>query len=413
MRSTDDQRQGEFRFSRAAAAPAPSRLRAVLTRAARPGVISFAIGFPAEDLFPVRELAAAQARVLPSTPAALQYGVPYPPLRRQIVELMALRGVTCEIDQVFLTSGSQQGMDLLARLFLDDGDAVMLEETVFEGIRLAVERHGGRLLTVPTDMATGMEVAAVEERLAGGARPRFLYSIPSGHNPLGVSLSPEKRRRLATLARERKIPVIEDDAYGFLYYDDAPAPPLRALEERWVLYLGSFSKTLAPALRVGWLVVPPELVPRLSTLKHGTDLDTPSLSHRIVSAYLETGTLMDDLARKRAEYRRRRDLMLARLAAEMPPGVAWTRPASGLFVWLELPRGLDAATLLESAIDGAKGEAVAFSPGAAFAVGGGSHADHCLRLCFTSCPPDQIEEGVRRLARVIERALEELPRGSR
>jgi 2-aminoadipate transaminase len=395
-----------FRYARSMTAMAPARLRGVLARAASPGVISFAIGLPAEDLLPARELAEAQARLLPARPAALQYAMPHPRLKQQVVELMAARGVACSAAQVFLTSGSQQGMDLAARLFVDPGAGVVLEETVYEGMQLAVQRLGPRLLTVPIDLATGMEVeavAAVFERLP---RPALLYAIPAGHNPLGVSLGLAKRQRLLELARAFAVPVVEDDAYGFLAYDEAPPPPLRACEERWVLYLGSFSKILAPSLRAGWMVVPEELMPRLSALKHGADLDTPSLGHHLVSEYLESGDFPRHLARVRAEYRRRRDAMLECLATSLPPEVRWTRPASGMYVWVELPPACDAAALLETAIET---ERVAFIPGEAFAVAGNRHADHCLRLCFTACTTEQIAEGIQRLARAVARALASRP----
>src|SRR5436305_540627 len=168
-------------------------------------------------------------------------GLPFQPLKRRIVELMALRGVRCTEEQIFLTSGAQQGMDLLGRLLLPPGGQVLLERAIYDGIRLATRLQRPEILTVETDLATGMDVDEVEARLSGGARPSFLYSIPDGHNPLGVSLSPEKRRRLAGLARQHRMPVLEDDAYGFLYYGEAPPPPLRAIEDEWVYYLRSFS----------------------------------------------------------------------------------------------------------------------------------------------------------------------------
>jgi len=347
-------------------------------------------------------LAAAQARVL-ARPSVLQYGLPHAALKRQIVELMAMRGVDCDPEQVLLTTGAQQGMDLVARLFADASGAVLLEQTVYEGIHLALRGPAPRLLTVPARPDSGLDVEAVAAWLASGVQPRFLYAIPTGHNPLGVTLADERRRRLVELAREGGLPVLEDDAYGFLSYEGTPPPALRALDERWVLYLGSFSKILAPALRGGWLVVPPELVGPLATLKHGADIDTPSLSHHVISAYLETGDLPGHLAMVRAEYRRRRDLMLECLADELPPGACWSRPEAGMFVWVELPGGLDTAELLESAIER---HGVAWCPGQAFAVGGGQHAAHCMRLCFTAAPPAQIAEGIKRLGRALAAALE-------
>ncbi|HYL04468.1 MAG TPA: PLP-dependent aminotransferase family protein [Thermoanaerobaculia bacterium] len=396
-----------FRFARRMAAMSQSGLRDLMSRASRPGVLSFAVGLPAAELFPVHDLALASARVLPADAGALQYAVPYVPLKRQIVELMAARGVACRPEQVFLTSGSQQAMDLLARLFLDPGGEVMLEETVYDGAQMAVKLLTPSIITLPTGPTQGLDVAAAGRLLAGGARPAFLYTIPSGHNPLGVSLAPERRRALVELARSFRLPILEDDAYGFLEYDEPSPPPLRALDERWVLYLGSFSKILAPGLRAGWIVVPEELVPRLSALKHATDLDTPSLSHWLISAYLESRGLAAHLDLLRREYRRRRDAMLTALAACFPPEVRWNRPAGGMFVWVELPAGADATALLELAL---ATESVAFTPGVAFAVAGGRHAAHCLRLCFTALPGERIEAGIRRLARAVAAYLGQLSR---
>ena len=396
-----------FRFARRMAAMTQSGLRDLMARASRPGVISFAVGLPAAELFPVRELALASARVLPADPGALQYAVPHAPLKRQIVDLMAMRGIDCRPEQVFLTSGSQQAMDLLARLFLDPGGEVMLEETVYDGAQMAVKLLAPSIVTLPTGAAHGLDVAAAGRLLAGGARPAFLYAIPSCHNPLGVSLAPERRRELVELARSFRLPILEDDAYGFLDYGEVPPPPLRALDDRWVLYLGSFSKILAPGLRAGWIVVPEDLVPRLSALKHATDLDTPSFSHHLISAYLDRGGFAAHLERLCREYARRRDAMLAALAASFPPEVRWSRPAGGMFIWVELPASADATDLLELAL---ANESVAFSPGVAFAVGGARHAAHCFRLCFTALPGERIEAGIRRLARAVAAYLGQLSR---
>jgi len=375
-------------------------LREIMELASRPGVLSFAIGLPAAELFPRDALAEQAVRVLQGEASSLQYGLPYRPLKTQIVELMALRGVRCTEEQIFLTSGAQQGMDLLSRLLLPPGGQVLFERTVYDGIRLATGPQRPEILTVAADLATGIDVDEVEARLAGGARPAFLYAITDGHNPLGVSLSLEKRHRLVRLARRYRMPILEDDAYGFLYYGETPAPPLRALEEEWVFYLGSFSKILAPALRAGWVVAPPPLVARLSPLKHGADLDTPSLGHRLIAAYLESGLLPAHLATLRGEYRRRRDAMLAALRDHFPPEVRWNHPASGMFIWAELPPGLDAAGLLRAAVET---ESVAFSPGAIFCAGD-AHGDRCMRLSFASLPPESLEEGIRRLGRAIRAA---------
>lgn len=240
----------EQAIARARQIMSQSTLREVLGLASRPGVISFAVGLPATDLFPVPGLARAAAGLLATDPLSLQYGIPHRPLREQIVELMHLRGVTCRVEQVFLTSGSQQAMDILARLLLVPGGRVMLERTVYDGMQMAIKRLEPEILSVPTDLDTGLDPGAVEAHLQAGPAPAFLYTITDGHNPLGVSLPVETRKRLAALARRHRMPILEDDAYGFLYFGESPAPPLRAFEDEWVFYLGSFSKILAPAC--GW-----------------------------------------------------------------------------------------------------------------------------------------------------------------
>jgi 2-aminoadipate transaminase len=392
----------ELRLARSMSKMNQSGLREVMALVVRPGVLSLAVGLPAADLFPMAELAQATTRLLTTDPGSLQYGIPHLPLKAQIVELMAMRGVFCRPEQVFLTSGSQQAMDLLCRLLLDPGGEVLLEETVYDGIQMAIKRQDPRILTVSTDPDTGINVDEVESHLVRGARPCFIYVITDGHNPLGVSMTLEKRHRLVDLARTFGVPILEDDAYGFLYFDQTPDPPLRALDEKWVFYLGSFSKILAPALRAGWTVVPEELAPRLSMLKHAADLDTPSFSHRTISAYLDCGYLPTHLESIREEYRRRRDAMLKALHEHFPRQARWNRPTSGMFVWVELPRGMDAATLLRAAVET---ENVAFTPGVAFACNQSKHANHCLRLSFGNNSPQRIEEGVRRLARVIKAML--------
>ncbi|MFL6290360.1 MAG: PLP-dependent aminotransferase family protein [Thermoanaerobaculia bacterium] len=374
--------------------------------ATRPGVLSLAVGLPAADLFPRAALAEAAAHLLATDPGSLQYSPPLQPLQAQIVELMAMRGVRIRPEQVFVTTGSQQAMDLLCRLLVDPGAQVVLEETIYDGIQLAVRSRQAEVLTVSTDPETGIDVDQVESLLARGARPGLLYVITEGHNPLGVSLSVEKRHRLVDLAHRHGLPILEDDAYGFLYYGDRPEPPLRALDDEWVFYLGSFSKILAPALRAGWAVIPEELAPRLSMLKHAADLDTPSFSFHVISAYLETGGMPRHLEAIRAEYRLRRDAMLRALEQHFPPGVRWNRPSSGMFIWVELPRGMDATALLRTAVET---EQVAFSPGSVFASRPGGHASHCLRLSFANSPPERIEEGIRRLGRVFRVTLSSVP----
>lgn len=376
---------------------APSALREILPLLARPGLLSFAVGMPAVELLPAEAFAQSVQRALNTDPLTLQYGVPYGPLKRQIVLLMAERGVRCRAEQVFLTTGAQQGMSLLARLLMEEGGRVAVEAMVYDGIHNAVKPFRPDVVTVPSD-GDGLDVDALEVLLEGGARPAFVYVIPEGHNPLGVSLGLDRRIRLVELARRFQVPLVEDDAYGFLRYDGAPLPALRALDADWVLYVGSFSKILAPGLRVGWMIVPEALVPALSILKHGSDLDVTSLSQRCISAFLDAGSLPAHLAALRAEYRARREAMLGALERHFPRTVRWTLPAGGMFVWVTLPAGSDTVELLRRAV---ASENVAFVPGTAFCARDPGQGAHCMRLCFASVPVGMIEEGILRLARLL------------
>jgi 2-aminoadipate transaminase len=375
-----------------------SALQEMLAAASRPGVISFALGLPAPELFPINEYGEAVASVLGSDPRALQYQPPFAPLKSQIVELMKGRGVFCREEQVFLTAGAQQGMNLLVHLLLEPGGQLVMEEVVYPGFQQLVEPFGPDLLLVSTDAETGMNVDAVEALLKSGRRPSFIYAIADGHNPLGVSLSRRKRERLVALACSYGVPIIEDDAYGFLKYDGPLDPPLRAMDEDWVFYVGSFSKILAPALRVGWIIVPEKLMRPLSVIKEATDIDTATFSQRTVSAYLAAGHLPNHLSRLHEEYRLRRDTMHGALLEHFPARAQWQIPKSGVFMWVELPGSLDAGELLQYALEN---EQVAFVPGRAFRASPHSHQPHSLRLNFSHCAPPQIEEGVTRLGRSI------------
>ncbi|MDX1687621.1 MAG: PLP-dependent aminotransferase family protein [Candidatus Promineifilaceae bacterium] len=380
-----------------------SVLRQMIGVVSRPGILSFAGGLPAPEYFPREAYAAALARVLAEDENALQYRPPFAPLRRHVVDLMGERGVACTPEQVFITTGAQQALDVLTRLLLNPGGQVMLEEIVYTGIQQAVAPFRPEILPVPTDLETGIDVDAVEGLLAAGARPAFLYVIPEAQNPLGVSITPEKRRRLVAVARANRLPIVEDDPYGFLAYDGEAAPPLKALEPDWVFYVGSFSKLVAPALRLGWMVAPEALVPRLTVVKEAGDLETSALTQRAVSAFLDDGHLPDHLDLLRRVYGRRRDAMLEALNRTFPAGVRWTTPAAGMFVWVELPSHLDTMELLQAAIEE---EQVAFIPGRAFSLPGLS-AGHCLRLCFANADVPAIEDGIERLARVVRRFVVE------
>lgn len=381
--------------------PVPTGLKELLEF---PGVLSLAADLPAAELFPMSAVAQASARLLADPAGFPELGTPFQPLKAQVVDLMAMRGIRCRPEQIVLTTGVEGALDLLGRLLLDPGSQVLLEETVSDKVRAALPTSpiSPEILTVSTDPTTGIDVDQVEALLAGGARPAFLYVIPEGHNPLGVSLGLEKRLRLLDLARAYEVPILEDDTYGFLSYDGHPEPPLRALDSQWVVYLGSFSMLLAPALRAGWIVLPDNPPARLALLPEAAELDVPSFSHRTISAFLEAGYLPEHLETIRAAYRRRRDTLLRTLQEHFPRGARWSHPSSGLYVWVELPAGIASNELLRDAV---AQENVAFTPGSVFATRGGSHADQALRLSFGNNPPHRIEEGVQRLARVLQAKL--------
>jgi 2-aminoadipate transaminase len=383
-----------------------STLREILPLLARPGLLSFALGMPAAELFPVAAYGRAAQRVLDTDPAALQYGMPLRRLRAHVVGLMARRGVRCTEDEVFITSGAQQAMCLLGQLLVSPGDPVVTEELAYDGMLGALRPLQPRVLTVPSRPGTGLDVDALEALLASGERPALVYTIPEGHNPLGASMPVAERRRLAETARRYGVPVIEDDAYGLMDFDDDAPPALMSYDPRWVLYVGSFSKIMAPGLRVGWVVAPQAVVQRLSILKQGSDLDVCNFAQLALAEYLDHEPLDEHLAHLRRAYRARRDAMLDALDAHFPAGARWSAPRSGMFVWVEMPEGVDTTELLRRAVEEA---GVAFIPGRAFCAAGGVRGGGALRLNYSRPAPDEIRDGIRRLGQVLRLRNAALP----
>jgi 2-aminoadipate transaminase len=317
-----------------------------------------------------------------------------------IAALMTQRGVSCRREQVFVTTGAQQALDVLTRLLLDPGGAVILEEIAYTGIQQAIAPLQATLLTVATDLDQGMDVDAVAAYLVAGHRPAYIYAIPEAHNPLGVSLDRQRRKSLVSLASHYGVPIVEDDPYGFLTYEEEAPPPLRATDGP-VFYVGSFSKILAPALRLGWIVAPESLLPQLTVVKEAADLETSALTQRAVAAFLDSGQLPAHIGRLRAAYKERRDTMLSALTVAFPAEARWTHPRGGMFIWVELPTHINTMALLDVAV---ADEKVAFVPGRAFALPG-VNADNCLRLNFSNASCAQIEAGITRLARAVHRFL--------
>jgi 2-aminoadipate transaminase len=384
-----------------------SVIRDLLKVTEQPEIISFAGGLPAPECFPVEELTAAAERVLVERPqVALQYGPTdgYGPLRAFIVELMRERGLPAAPDQVLITSGSQQGLDLLGKLLIDPGAVVVVEEPTYIGALQAWQPYSPRFLTVPMD-AEGLDIVALERLLEGGAQPRFLYLVSCFQNPTGVTLSPSRKRALMALAAQYQLPIVEDDPYSELYYNNVRPPSLAALDVEMhgtlgnVAYLSTFSKLLAPGLRVGWVIAPAELLGKLAQAKQGVDLHTGSLAQATAYEACRDGLLERHTPTIRATYRVRRDAMLAALDRHMPTEVRWTRPEGGMFIWLTLPTHIDTTLLLQVALE----RQVAFVPGAQFYANGGGM--NTMRLNFSHSTPERIDEGVARLARSIAELL--------
>jgi 2-aminoadipate transaminase len=369
---------------------------------ANPDILSFAGGAPDPQLCPAAALAEAAHQTMSANDGALQYGRDLPALKEQIVALMAQRGVSCSEDQISITAGGQHGMDILARLFLNPGGQVMLEELVYTGIQQAVMPFQPQILTIPMQPTSGLDLDVMQDHLTAGAQPAFLYTIPSAHNPIGVTLDQARRQRLTDIARRHHLPLIEDDAYGFLNYESVDLP-LKAIEPEWVVYLGTFSKILAPGLRLGWIVSPQSLTPEILVIKQLSMLSVAPLSQHIVANYLAANDFAGHITALQREFRRRRDTMLRAIRQHFPPQAQWTSPQGGMFVWVKLPQGIDTEKVVFQAVEE---EEVAFIPGKAFVTDPlNRRYDNYMRLSFARYGPELIEEGLARLGRTLTKVV--------
>jgi DNA-binding transcriptional MocR family regulator len=380
-----------------------SEIREILKVTQRPEVISFAGGLPAPELFPVKTLAAATQKVFEEEGMkALQYSTTegHAPLRRKIAERMRTTwDATVAPDQVLITSGSQQGLDLTGKLLLDEGDVVLCESPTYLGAISAWNVVRPRWVEVATDDA-GMDPDALESALRAHPGAKAIYVIPNFQNPSGRTWSLERRQRFMEVVDRHDVYVVEDNPYGELRLEGDPIPSLKSLDRKGrVLALGTFSKVFCPGLRIAWIAAENPAYEKLVILKQGADLQTSTLGQLQVNRYLEENDLDADIAKIIPVYRERRDAMLAALDAEMPPGVSYTRPSGGLFLWMTLPERLSARTLLEECVR----QNVAFVPGGAF-YPNGDH-ENTLRLNYSNMPIERIREGVRRLASAIEKEL--------
>lgn len=401
-----------FRFSVLAEKMQPSPIRELFRVIQQPGMISFAGGLPDPDTFPVEGFASCADVLERDGRTVLQYGASegYPPLREAIIDMMATRlGYRPQADEVLVTSGSQQAVDLIARALLDTGDVVVVEAPTYPGTLHCLRNAGARFATVPTD-GQGMvveELPAVIDRVvtSTGDRPKLIYTVPDFSNPSGACMSVGRRERLVEIAAELEIPVFEDDPYGRLRFDGEPLPPLKSLAGNapQVIYASSFSKVLAPGVRVAWTIADPQLIRAMVLMRQGEDLCTSTVTQALVAEYCARGLLEEHLQHIVATYARKSAAMQAALARHLPAGAAsWQVPQGGFFFWLRF-----ATASTQSLFGRAVEEQVAFVPGRAFypdsseQVGEVLSGEPFARLCFTYADDEAIEEGCRRLARAL------------
>jgi 2-aminoadipate transaminase len=376
-------------------------MRDLMALTEREDVISLAGGLPDTSSFPADSYAALMGQVAAqSCSRALQYGPTdgSEVLKYCIVEVMAAEGMRISVQDMLVTSGGQQAIDLVCKTLIDPGDVVIAEAPTYPGAIPTFCSYEADVVQVALD-DDGMRMDVLQDtldRLDGeGRRPKFVYTVPTFQNPAGVTMSLERRRALVSLARERELLVMEDNPYGMLRYEGEPLPTLYSLDDEFVIYAGTFSKILSPGVRLGWAVAPPPILDQMQSGKQGADLCSSPITQYFVAAYFDSGPWVDYLGSLVEIYHRRRDVMLDAMAEHFPREADWTHPQGGLFIWATMPDYIDTTDLLARALQ----ENVAFVPGrAAYLDGRGGSS---MRLSFSGVAEDQIREGIRRIGEVI------------
>ncbi len=393
----------QYTLSRRAQALTSSAIREILKVTERPEVISFAGGLPSPATFPVERMREATEKVLREAPqAALQYGPTegFTPLREWIAERLSRGGAKIAASRVLITTGSQQGLDLLGKVLIDEGSKVLVETPSYLGALQAFSLFAPQFASLPSDEHGIVTDAISPEQLAGA---RFLYCLPNFQNPTGRRMPLERRKALVELAAKAGVPLVEDDPYGELSYGGEALPSLLSMNPDGVIYMGSFSKVLAPGLRLGYVVAPEEVHAKMVQAKQAADLHTPSFSQRIVYEAVQDGFIDQHIPQIRTLYAAQCQRMLDALQCEFPAEVTWNRPEGGMFIWVNLPKGLDSGKLLAKAIE----RNVAFVPGAPFyAV---DPQTHTLRLSFVTVPGEKIDTGVKILGELLKTEIAALP----
>ncbi len=378
-----------------------SAIRELLKITQQPDIISFGGGLPAPELFPVREIEEACSYLLRHEAGrALQYSTTegHPPLREHLAETMSKYGIHYGPDNILVTTGSQQALDLIGKVFIDPGSSVLTGRPTYLGAIQAWRAYQAEFVTVPLD-DNGMRVDLIED-IVKHQPVRYVYVLPNFHNPAGTTLEEERRHHLVELARQYDLVIIEDDPYGALRYEGEDIVPITALAPERTIYLGTFSKTLTPGLRIGWMVGPTPIINRMIQAKQGADLHTSTFDQMIANDIAQRGILKAHVRKLRRIYGERRDIMLDGLAEFWPDGCSWTHPQGGLFLWARAPESINSLDLLQVALE----RKVAFVPGVNFYpdASGGHNA---MRLNFSNARPDMIVEGTQRLGLALKEVL--------
>jgi len=402
----------EYRYAHRMQNIKSSTIRELLKLTEQPDMISFAGGLPAPDVFPVKEFHEACNRVLENFgPQALQYSTTegHKPLREMIAQSAARYGMEVSADNILITSGSQQALDFVGRLLLDHGDHIVVESPTYLGALQAWNAYGVQYIPVRAD-ENGMIVDELEEALRAG--PKFIYALPNFQNPGGSTLSLERRKKLVELADKYGVPIIEDDPYGQLRYEGEHLPSLLALDSEYrgskdgtyngnVIYMSTYSKLLAPGLRLAWVIAPPEVIRKLVLIKQAADLHTSSFNQYVAYEVAKDGFIDEHVKLIRATYKERRDVMVEMMEELFPPEVKWQKPQGGMFLWNILPGNMDAVDVFNRAVE----KKVAFVPGVVFHPRG--DGKNTMRINFSYSSPDLIREGVTRLGEALKEVIAE------
>jgi Transcriptional regulators containing a DNA-binding HTH domain and an aminotransferase domain (MocR family) and their eukaryotic orthologs len=389
----------EFKFAKRMESMKASEIREILKVAERPEVISFAGGLPAPELFPVEEIKEVSRLVLEEEGAkALQYSSTegYTPLRQWVAQRMNTRLGTCfEAENILITHGSQQALDLSGKVFLDEGDIVLCESPTYLAAISAFRAYGCEFVEVPTD-DDGMIPEELDRILENTERVKLIYIIPDFQNPTGRTWSLERRERLVKAAMKHQIMIIEDNPYGELRFEGGDLPSVKSFDQIGrVLCFGTFSKTFCPGYRIGWVAGEKTIIEKYVLVKQGTDLQCNTLAQREIAKYLELYNIDEHIAKIREVYRRRRDLMVQTMEKEFPKEVIFTRPQGGLFAWVEMPAKVNAREVLEKSLE----KNVAFVPGGSFFPNGGK--ENTFRVNYSNMPDERIIEGIKRLGEIL------------